>query len=152
MATKQAKHGQPAIYNSTAPTLSDGDASALNVDSSGNQKITLATTIAGEDIANDVTKVEQRFSYLNITLAAPTTTVVKSGAGFFHALTINTPAATGVITMYDNTAGSGTLIGAITQPAALLQNSNTVIYDVSFAVGLTIVTATAAQDLTVSYR
>ena len=110
--------------------------------------VNLATTIAGEDIVNDVTKVEQRFSYLNIVLAAPTTTVVKSGVGFLHAITINKAAATGVITIYDNTAGSGTLIGTITMPATLLANQITLLFDVAFSVGLTIVTATAAQDIT----
>jgi len=106
----------------------------------------------GEDAANDLIKVEQRFSYLNIVLAAPTTTVVKSGVGFLHAITINKVAATGVITIYDNTAGSGTLIGTITMPATLLASQITLLFDVVFSVGLTIVTATAAQDITVSYR
>ena len=91
--------------------------------------------------------------FLNIVLAAPTTTVVKSGAGRFHKLCINKPAATGVITMYDNTAASGTLIGTITQPAALLSSGPICIaYDLTFGTGLTIVTATAAQDLTITYR
>ena len=35
MARKQARFGQPAVYNATPPTLTDGDDSALNVDSSG---------------------------------------------------------------------------------------------------------------------
>ncbi len=38
MARTQTKNGQPAVYNSSAPSLSDGDASALNVDASGNLK------------------------------------------------------------------------------------------------------------------
>lgn len=91
--------------------------------------------------------------FLNIVLAAPTTTTVKSGAGRFHKLCINKAAATGVITMYDNTAASGTLIGVITQPAALLSSGPVCVeYDLAFGTGLTIVTATAAQDLTVTYR
>lgn len=91
--------------------------------------------------------------FLNIVLAAPTTTVVKSGAGRFHKLCINKPTATGVITIYDNTAASGTLIGTITQPAALLSSGPICIpYDLSFGTGLTVVTATAAQDVTVTYR
>ena len=123
-------------------------------DPSGNLplKVDLKTQIAGEDLTNDVLKVEQRFSYQNIVLAAPTTTTVKSGAGFLHSITINKATATGVITIYDNTAGSGTVIGTITQPAALLANQVTLVFDVSFSTGLTIVTATAAQDITVSYR
>lgn len=107
--------------------------------------------LAGEDLTNDVMKVEQRFSYANITTA--TTTTVKSGAGFLHAITFNTPVASSVITIYDNTAGSGTKIGTITLPAVLLaQGAYTAPLNVSFTTGLTIVTATAASDLTVSYR
>ncbi len=91
--------------------------------------------------------------FLNIVLAAPTTTTVKSGAGRFHKLCINKAAANGVITIYDNTAASGTLIATITQPAALLSSGiNCAEYDLAFGTGLTIVTATAAQDITVTYR
>lgn len=115
-------------------------------------KVTLATTLAGEDVANDVLKVEQRFAYKNITLANPTTTVVKSGPGLLHLITVNKTAASGVITCYDNTAGSGTVIATITQPATLLASQISLPYDVAFSVGLTCVTATAAQDITVSYR
>jgi len=99
---------------------------------------------AGEDLVNDVQKVEERFNYTNITTAA--TTVVKSGAGFLHSITVNTDAA-GTITIYDNTAGSGTKIGTIKSSAGV----NSYFYDVSFATGLTIVTA-AANDLTIAYR
>ena len=35
MSRKQARFGQPAVYNATPPTLTDGDDSALNVDASG---------------------------------------------------------------------------------------------------------------------
>lgn len=89
---------------------------------------------------------------LFLNLASQATTTIKTGAGFFHALIINTPAATGVITIYDNTAGSGTKIATITQPAALLDGAETIIYNVAFATGLTVVTATATQDLTFVYR
>lgn len=91
------------------------------------------------------------YNYVNITAAAPTTTLVKTGAGFLHALAINTPAVNGVITIYDNVAASGTKIATITQPAALTDGAQTIIYDIEFSTGLTILTATAAQDLTVSY-
>lgn len=89
------------------------------------------------------------YSQLNITLAAPTTTVVKTSAGILHTITFNKPVATGVVTVYDNTEGSGTLIGTITVPAS--PQPTTLTYDASFGFGLTIVTATAAQDITVSY-
>jgi len=85
----------------------------------------------------------------NIVAAAPTTTVIKSGSGILHSITFNKPVATGVITIYDNTAGSGTKLGTITIPAN--PQPMTLIYDLTFSTGLTIVTATAAQDITVTY-
>jgi hypothetical protein len=81
--------------------------------------------------------------------AAPTTTKVKSGPGYLHAVCINTPAAGGTITMYDNTAASGTKIGTLTSFANL---PGCTAYDAPFWTGLTIVTASAAVDITVSFR
>lgn len=130
---------------------------AMLADSSGNPitslnalHVRLAETIAGEDVLVDVLKTEQRFTHLNITGQA--TTVVKSGAGMLHSIIINTAAANAVIRCRDNTADSGTLIGQITQPATLLENQKMLLYDLTFSVGLTCVTATASQDITVVYR
>lgn len=128
----------------TALAGADGDYAPLEVDASGNTHVNLGTKIAGEDQANDVIKSENQMSFLNITTA--TTTTVKSGAGFFHCVVINTTAA-GTITIYDNTAASGTKIGTIVASAGVA----TYLYDVKFNNGLTLVTA-AASDLTVSYR
>jgi hypothetical protein len=114
--------------------------------------VRLNELLACEDQTNGVCKVEQRFSFINIVLAAPTTTVIKSGAGFLHLITVNKSAGTGVITCYDNTAGSGTTIATITSPVTLVESQFTLTYDVSFGTGLTCVTSTAAQDITVSYR
>ena len=88
-------------------------------------------------------------SFLNITTA--TTTTVKSGAGVLCSLIINKKVLSGVVTIYDNTAASGTLIGTITDPATLLSNQLFVPYEVNFSTGLTIVTSTAT-DITVVYR
>lgn len=89
------------------------------------------------------------YSYRNITAAAPTTTVVSGTPGILHSITFNNPVATAVVTVYDNTAASGTKIGTITVPASPMPVTLT--YDVAFTVGLTITTATAASDITVSY-
>lgn len=90
------------------------------------------------------------YSYSNITSA--TTTTVKSGAGTFRALTVNTYVASATITIYDNTAGSGTKIATITLPSTITGDSPaTLRYDIAFATGLTIVTS-GATDLTVSYK
>lgn len=84
------------------------------------------------------------FSYTNI--ATATTTVVKSGAGILRSITVNNTAA-GAITVYDNTAGSGTKIATL--KASVVEG--TYEYNVSFSTGLTIVTA-GASDITVSYK
>ncbi len=142
--------GGAPVYSATPPTYTDGQTVVPQADAAGNLKTSQATLLAGEDLVNDVIKVEQRYSFVNITTA--TTTVVKSGAGFLHLIVVNKHVATGIITIYDNTAGSGTLIGTITVGAALLTDPPvTSVYDVSFSTGLTIVTS-QAENLTVSYR
>lgn len=89
------------------------------------------------------------YNYNNITAAAPTTTVVKTGSGILHTITFNKPVATCVVTIYDNTSATAPIIGIITVPASPLPVTLT--YDVAFDTGLTIVTATEASDITVSY-
>lgn len=132
-------------YRTSAPTLTLNNIdSPLQIDASANLKVTLATLIAGEDLTNNVQKVEQRFSYATITTG--TTTTIKSGAGFLHTMIVN-GGTTGTITIYDNTAASGTKIADFDTTNALA----TYTFDVSFATGLTIVTS-AATKLTISYR
>lgn len=92
---------------------------------------------------------KSQYQYTNIVLAGPTTTVIATGNGTLHSITFNTPIATGVTTVYDNTAASGTKIATFTTAANPLPI--TVIYDIYFSKGLTITTATAAQDITVAW-
>lgn len=89
----------------------------------------------------------EAYAYQNIT--GDTTTTLKTKPGYLHTITLNAPTATEVITIYDNTAGSGTKIGTITIPAS--PQPVTLVYDVAFWTGLTIVTATATSDITVSF-
>ena len=133
-----------AIYNATPTTRTEWQAGPLQSDSLGNLKETLGTTIAGEDIPNDVTKVEFRNNGTYISTA--TTTVVKTGAGLLHTITV-TGGTAGTIVVYDNTAASGTILFSFDTTVALA----TYTFDVSFAVGLTVVTS-AATKLTVSAR
>jgi len=81
--------------------------------------------------------------YVNISTA--TTTVVRVGAGTLRAIVANTP--TGNVTIYDNTAASGTKIGTIVFSSAaplVLQ------YGLEVNTGITIVTS-AAADITVVF-
>lgn len=87
------------------------------------------------------------YAYLNIT--TDVTTVVKANPGVLHTVCVNTPVATETIQLYDNTAGSGTKMGLITEYASL---PGCYLFDVRFFTGLTIVTGVAAGDITVSYQ
>jgi hypothetical protein len=89
------------------------------------------------------------FAYQNI--ATQTTTTLKSGKGILHSICMNTPTAVGTAQIYDNTAASGTKIGLITSPAAA-PAPFCQLYDVQFWTGLTIVTAGATTDITVTFR
>lgn len=90
--------------------------------------------------------------YSNITAAAPTTTVVRSNAGKLGKVIVNKAAASGVITIYDGiTVAGGTVIATITMPATLLANQLELEYNIDVAEGITVVTSTAAQDITVTH-
>jgi hypothetical protein len=138
-------HGQQHVVLRTP----DGD-SAID-DTNDAIKTVLATTIAGEDVANDVMKTEQRFAYINV--AADT--AVKSAPGFLHTLTFaQTDAAptAGSIIVYDNTAESGTKIFEWNITTAVFMPF-TVTIDAAFAIGLYVgFTTTADVAVTVSYR
>lgn len=81
--------------------------------------------------------------------AGTTTTTVKSGAGYLHLITINTKgASSNTLTVYDNTAGSGTVIAVIDTTVA----PGPFGFNCTFQTGLTLVSATGTgADLTVSY-
>lgn len=88
--------------------------------------------------------VPQPYSYRNVTTDA--TTIVKASQGTLRAVVVNKPGTTATVTLYDNTAASGTKIATLSPTAA-----GTVVYDVSFAIGLTAVT-TGGADLTFVFR
>jgi len=92
--------------------------------------------------------------YENIVAAAPTTTLVKTGAGVLHSITFNKPTATSVVEVDDALTNTTPIIAKITIPTENQQASNeplTLIYDVAFSTGLSITTSAAASDITVSY-
>lgn len=83
------------------------------------------------------------FGYTNITSNA--TTVVKTGRGHLSKIVVNNPGTTWVLTVYDNTAGSGTKIATIAVTAGQPLH-----YDLVFDNGLTIVSSGATPgDVTV---
>ena len=106
------------------------------------------TQIQGQ-MTRDANGVPSGWDYVAISAAAPTTTVVKTVPGILHSIVFNKPVSTGVVTIYDAITATGTPIATITSPTGGVPL--TLVYDASFTVGLTIVTSTAAQDITVNY-
>lgn len=121
-------------YNSTQPTLTTGNRGDVQISKFG-----------------DMTTADST-SFANITAA--TTTVVKSGAGLLYAICLNNAINAATITIYDNTAGSGTTIGAYTQAVGggAYNPVGCQRYDgMNFNTGLTVVTS-AASNVTVLYK
>lgn len=152
MAKSQTEYGQPGHYNATPATRTDGDATGFEFDSVGNAKGTLGTRLAGEDITNDVMKVEQRYSSSGVLTSD---TAVKGSAGFVHTVTIsqNDAAPTaGTIDIYDQTSATGTKIFTWTLTTAVF-TPFTVILDVSCGTGIYVdFTTTGDVAVVVSYR
>ncbi len=130
----------PNDFNNLLKTVFGG---AYN-ETTASLKSAIGDKLAGEDLTNDLIKVEQRFSSNYISTA--TTTVIKTGAGMLHRIVVEGGTA-GTIIIYDNTAGSGTTIASFDSTAALMSYE----FNTAFGTGLTIVTA-AATKITVSFR
>ncbi len=79
-----------------------------------------------------------------------TTTVVATGKGVLHGINVNTKGTVAsTVTVYDNTAASGTKLATLDS----LNLSGWNQFDVAFSTGLTIVTTgTVAPDITVSWH
>ncbi len=93
----------------------------------------------------------KHWTYVNYATAQSSTTLI-TGAGVLHAIVINFPVASATVTVYDNTAASGTKIALITLPAALLSSGpEEILLDVKFSTGLTIVTTGTNFDVTFAY-
>jgi hypothetical protein len=120
MPRKAARHGQPAVYNSTPPTLTDGDDSALSVDSNQNLKVTFgsgATALPSPQTLSNGRKVV-------------------AAAGTAEALAASTSCKTVAITAeLDNTGvivvGGSTVVAALaTRQGVPLQAGDTITIDI----------------------
>lgn len=142
-------------------TLTDGSGTLINSPTANaNGQATMANSapvvIASNQSAVPVTTslaTTGGASFLRIAPGQATTTV-KSGAGTLYAITLNSAAtATNTTTIYDNTAGSGTIIGVPAVTTATVPTTLSYGPGLAFATGLTIVTATAnGGDMTVVYK
>lgn len=91
--------------------------------------------------------MDYKNQYNSTNITTQTTTVVATGNGVLHMIVFNKPVATGTVTIYNNTAASGTKLGTITIPAT--PQPSVLRYDAAFGTGLTIVTGVADQDITI---
>lgn len=130
---------QACAFNTTPVTLTDGQAGWVQCDSAGAQKTSSAASAIGG------------YSFLNIA-AGQATTVVKASAGVLHSIILNSAAtATNTTIVYDNASGAGTVIGRPAVTTATIPV--TLLYNLQFANGLTIITGTAnGGDMTVVYK
>ncbi len=139
-----------AIYNATPTVRTEGQGGPLQADVNGSLKMVEQNETPGGNSLTNRMNTEENWSATNITTA--TTTTVFSGAGTFGGLIFNKRIATGVVTMYDNTAASGTKLGTITEGAAILSDPpQQVNHNIVITTGLTIVTS-QAEDITVLWR
>lgn len=104
----------------------------------------LDVQLAGEDLINGVMKVEQRYTPFAISTA--TTTTVISGSGYVNRIRV-VGGTLGNVTIYDNTAASGTVL----LPTATPVQDGILLENITFDTGLTIVTA-AATVIVGGYR
>lgn len=147
------KEGQRVFgqYNSSAPTLSTGNGSDLQLDVNANLKETLGTLIAGENLTTNRMMVEHAYIASRKTADGQ----VAAAAGFLHLVTISPTTASptaGLVTVYDNTAESGTVL--YTEWVFATTPGHSVPIDVAFSTGCYIgFDATLANvAITASYR
>lgn len=124
--------------------MPDGFSQGGRVDGDGDQYVNLADRIAGEDLANDVQKVEDRSTYLNTAASV----LVKTGAGRVKGIFVASASATPTIKLWDNTTAATTvLVNTFTPVAGTLYR----FLDAEFANGLYI-TISGTVDCTVLYK
>ena len=129
----------------TQATLSSIDAkfSAL-----GQNTMSASTPVVLSSNHSDISVKNKSSSFSNITTTG--TTTIKSGAGIFRRLVINTKGAlSNTFTIYDNTAGSGTVIATVDT----VNSTGSLEYGLAFSTGLTIVSASGTSaNATVIYE
>lgn len=96
------------VYNTSAPTYTNGQQTQNQADVNGNQKTVEQYAPVYENNTTGKAVVEE--NYTNATVTADGQ--VKSSAGFIRSITFSATGTVtaGLITVYDNTAESGTVI------------------------------------------
>jgi hypothetical protein len=128
-------------------TISPGGAPkviAAKADSSGYQKVSLGTRIAGEEIGNDLLKIVNPMTPVNLTASA----LVKTGAGRVAGFYVNSTTS-GVIKFWDNTSAATTAITGNITPAV---GAHAFPADGNFGTGLYVQVVSGTIDITVFYN
>ena len=125
-------------YLSAPPTFTNGQEGALQIDANG--KLLVAGSFSATPVVNTFTHIS----------TSTTTNGIKSGAGTLSRIVINqTGTVASLITVYDNTTATGTVIAIIDG----LSRTGNYDYECAFTTGLSIITTgTAAPDITVVWR
>lgn len=90
------------------------------------------------------------YAYKNVTSTSTDGTLM-SGRGVLHSIVVNAPpAADRTVTVYDNTAATGTTIATLTIDSTSVQHPHTGLYDVAFKTGLHVVVS-GDCNITVCY-
>lgn len=94
------------------------------------------------------TNTRTAVDYTSVNITTKTTTVCRTGSGIFRGITINKAGSTDTLTVYDNTAASGTIIATITVASGIALYE----YNATFVNGLTVVSGGGtAGDYTVTF-
>ena len=143
--TRQAK--------TTQQLIDDGQEVLISGTSAGDDvPVSQGTQLAGEDLTNDVMKVEERFSYAYQGAAADDV-VVKATAGFLHAIILGKWVTGGTVEVSDH-ATTGDAAIKIKLTAGATDESGfpkTILVDAVFATGIT-ADVTGLTDVTFIYR
>ena len=149
------------VVDTSTPTFMNGKRVDSRCDENGRMKTnaTLSDTLAGEDVADDVQKTEER--YLTIPIGGTDAMVsadqlYKSGRGYVRSITCysDATATAGTIALRDNTAaGAGNILWSLDVLAVAYNTPFTVDLQTPFSVGLYLdFTTTADVKCMVRYR
>lgn len=125
-----------------------GEFIRLNISGYTSGTITISGHLHAYAVENIVFTAPLPYTQTHITTDA--TTTIKTSLGLLHEICFNSPTATETVTIYDNSTATGTVVGIWTTPASPSPTCLTM--DALLNVGLTVVTAVAAGDITILSR
>jgi len=138
------------VYSSSPSTLSNGQFSQFQLDSLGNMQVNQYTRGAGEDLTNDVMKVEQQFSGYTTTTNG-TALAVKSGTGYIDTIRFNRGTNGTELKVYDALTVTGTPVEDILLDATSTPFTQHVHRILTTGMTL-VVSGNQAPYITLSYR